>query len=123
MPLDCATAFPTLAATNFNLLVQFYQRLLGEDPIVYIADKYAEFQLPDLRLGIFMPDARQKNQFTNTGSSMSLCLEVANLDAAIAHLTDMGYPPLGEIQTTSHGRETYAYDAEGNRLILHQSCL
>ena len=26
-----------------------------------------------------------------------------------------------EILTASHGKETYAYDPDGNRLILHQS--
>jgi predicted enzyme related to lactoylglutathione lyase len=124
MPLDCAAAFLTLAATDFKLLVQFYQRLLGREPIAYIADTYGEFQLPGLRLGIFCPKASHQREFANSrGSGMSLCLEVANLETAIAHLTEMGYPPPGEIQTASHGQETYAYDAEGNRIILHQSWL
>jgi hypothetical protein len=52
---------------------------------------------------------------------MSLCLEVANLDQAIARLTHLGYPPPGPILTASHGREIYAYDHDGNRLILHQA--
>jgi predicted enzyme related to lactoylglutathione lyase len=122
MPLDCTDAFLTLAATDFNLLVQFYLRLLGLEPIAYLADIYAEFQLPGLRLGIFQPKASHQSEFVNSrGSGMSLCLEVANLEAAIAHLTEMGYPPPGEIQTASHGREIYAYDSEGNRLILHES--
>lgn len=124
MPLDCAAAFLALAATDFQLLVEFYQRLLGREPISYIADAYAEFQLPGLRLGIFCPKASYQREFANSrGSGMSLCLEVANLEAAIAHLTEIGYPPPGEIRTASHGRETYAYDAEGNRIILHQSWL
>lgn len=55
------------------------------------------------------------------GGAMSLCLEVRNLESAIAHLTALGYPPPGEILTASHGREIYAYDPAGNRLILHQS--
>ena len=55
------------------------------------------------------------------GSRMSLCLEVTDLPMAIAHLTDMGYPPPGEIIAASHGTEIYAYDPDNNRLILHQS--
>jgi hypothetical protein len=50
-----------------------------------------------------------------------MCLEVNNLEDVIAHLTDLGYPPPGEIAIASHGREIYAYDPDGNRLILHQS--
>jgi hypothetical protein len=52
---------------------------------------------------------------------MSLCLEVSDLEDAIAHITALGFPPPGEILTASHGREIYAYDPDGNRLILHQS--
>nr|WP_289501139.1 hypothetical protein [Gloeocapsopsis sp. IPPAS B-1203] len=52
---------------------------------------------------------------------MSLCLEVSDLENAVAHLTSLGYPPLGETLTASHGKEIYAYDPQGNRLILHQS--
>ena len=53
-------------------------------------------------------------------SGLSLCLDVDDLDAAIAHLINLGYPPPGEIIVASHGREIYAYDPNGNRLILHQ---
>jgi hypothetical protein len=52
---------------------------------------------------------------------MSLCLEVTDLENAIAHVTALGYPPPGEIITGSHGREIYAYDPDRNRLIIHQS--
>ena len=51
----------------------------------------------------------------------AVCLEVADLERAIACLSELGYSPPGEIITASHGREIYAYDPTGNRLILHQS--
>jgi hypothetical protein len=51
---------------------------------------------------------------------MALCLEVPNLEEAIAHLTSLGYPPTSTIITASHGREVYAADPDGNWLILHQ---
>ncbi|MBD0267928.1 MAG: VOC family protein, partial [Cyanobacteria bacterium Co-bin8] len=47
--------------------------------------------------------------------------EVVDLEGAIAHLTTLGYPPPGPVMIASHGREIYAYDPDGNRLILHQS--
>lgn len=83
---------------------------------------YAEFQLPSLKLGIFKPKQTHYLEFEHsTKSKMSLCLEVSNLEDAIAHLSVLGYPPPGQIITASHGREIYAYDPDGNRLILHQS--
>jgi predicted enzyme related to lactoylglutathione lyase len=115
-------AFVTLAAADAEVLVQFYRQLLDREPKTYIPNVYAEFGLPGLRLGIFQPKPNHRQEFENSAQSgMSLCLEVDDLEGAIAHLTSMGYSPPGEITTASHGREIYAYDPMGNRLILHQS--
>ena len=114
-------AFVTLASAHIELLVQFYSQLLTQAPNPYIPNVYAEFQLPGLRLGLFKPKQNYRQEFENsTQSGMSLCLEVDNLEDAIAHLSYLGYSPPGEIITASHGREIYAYDPVGNRLILHQ---
>ena len=75
-----------------------------------------------LRLGIFQPKKNHQSEFDrSTGSRMSICIEVENLEMAIEHLTKIGFPPSGEITTASHGKEIYAYDRDGNRLILHQA--
>jgi len=115
-------AFVTLAAPQIDRLVQFYQQLLAIAPQPYLPSRYAEFQLPGLRLAIFQPKSDRQQEFGNSlGSGMSLCWEVADLEEAIAALTQLGYPPPGEIVTASHGREIYAYDPAGNRLILHEA--
>ncbi len=122
MPFRYTDAFVTLAAADAETLVRFYSKLLDRQPNPYIPNVYAEFQLSGLRLGIFKPKQNNLQEFENSAQSgMSLCLEVENLEDAIAHLTSMGYPPPGEITTASHGREIYAYDPADNRLILHQS--
>lgn len=121
MPLIHTHALLALAAHNFESLVQFYRQLLNQEPVVYRANVYAEFQLAGMRLGIFRPKvARDELAGGRTHSAMSLCLEVESLEAAVAHLTTLGYPPRGVILTASHGREIYANDPEGNSLILHQ---
>lgn len=115
-------AFVTLAAANFEEIVQFYAGLLAIAPNPYRPEVYAEFSVAGLRLGIFKPKANHESEFLPQGSgSLSLCFEVTNLEVAIAHLSQLGYPPPGEITTASHGREIYAYDPLGNRLIFHQS--
>ncbi|PZV01674.1 MAG: glyoxalase [Leptolyngbya sp.] len=112
----------TLASENLERLVGFYNALLDQSAQPYQRDRYAEFQLPGLRLAIFKPKPDQSSQFAAPSSgAMSLCLEVADLYGAIAHLTHLGYAPPGPVLTASHGREVYAYDPDGNRLILHQS--
>lgn len=121
MVFQCTDAFVTLAAYDLEKLVTFYTHLLGQEPKQYIPSVYAEFQLPGLRLGIFRPKVTNQQEFAATKSSMSLCLEVGDLEEAIAHLSAMECPPPGEILTASHGREIYVYDPAGNRLILHQS--
>ncbi|MBD2306816.1 VOC family protein [Chroococcidiopsis sp. FACHB-1243] len=122
MVLNCMDSLVTLATHDFELLSNFYQQFLEQSPVNQIPSIYAEFQVTGLRLGIFKPKASNQAEFMNsTQSSMSLCLEVKDLEAAIAHLTTIGYPPPGQIVTASHGREIYAYDPDGNRIILHQA--
>jgi predicted enzyme related to lactoylglutathione lyase len=121
MVLHCNQAFVTLADPKMEILVEFYSQLLGIQPLNYIPHRYAEFQLPSLKLGIFKPQTTDISEFSPTGKTgMSLCLEVPNLEQAIAHLEALGYPPPGEIIMAAHGREIYAYDPMGNRLILYQ---
>ncbi|MGD1950286.1 MAG: VOC family protein [Leptolyngbyaceae cyanobacterium] len=119
--MKVSTAFVTLASDNLQTLVEFYQQLLLQLPQSYVPERYAEFVLPGLTLALFKPSQDSVAEFTGTASSMSLCLEVDNLEGAIATLTTIGYPPPGEIVHASHGQEIYAYDPAGNRLILHQS--
>ncbi|MBE9169565.1 VOC family protein [Pleurocapsales cyanobacterium LEGE 06147] len=122
MSIAYTDAFITIGATEYYESIEFYRQLLGQEPQPYLPDTYAEFKLAELRLGIFRPNTNNQQEFANSaGSGMSICLEVENLEAATAHLTAMGYPPSGEIMVASHGREIYAYDPAGNRLILHQS--
>ncbi|MEB3338168.1 MAG: VOC family protein [Leptolyngbyaceae bacterium] len=119
---QCHSALVTLATTDFDRLVEFYSQLLQQSPQPHSPNSYAEFQLPGLRLGLFKPKGTSEAEFQHqTATGMSLCLEVGDLEAAIAGLTQLGCPPPDNILTASHGREIYAYDPAGNRLILHQS--
>jgi predicted enzyme related to lactoylglutathione lyase len=120
--MEYCAVFVALADPDSERLVQFYKQLLSQEPASYIPQVYAEFQLPQLRLGIFKPSKNHQSEFKGQSSgSMSLCIEVEQLEAAIAHLSAIGYPPSGEITVAAHGREIYAYDPAGNRLILHEA--
>jgi hypothetical protein len=121
MKLNYSDIFVTLSTNKIELMVDFYSQLLNQSPTIYQLPIYAEFQLKKLRLSIFQPKSERQAEFSNHSSSMSLCLEVENLVQAIAHISDLGYPPPGKIIEASHGREIYAYDPGKNRLILHQS--
>ncbi|KJH72394.1 VOC family protein [Aliterella atlantica] len=124
MHFQCTNSLLTLATDDLKKLVLFYTNLLQQEPQPYIHSVYAEFQISGLRLGIFQPKLQAQAEFENIGKGrMSLCFEVQDLDAAIAHLTDIGYPPPEEIILASHGREVYAYDPDGNRLIVHQAVM
>ncbi|OKH32855.1 glyoxalase [[Phormidium ambiguum] IAM M-71] len=116
-------AFVTLGVVEFDKVIDFYSKFLNQEPQRFIPNFYGEFRFPGgLRLGIFQPKAEHFSEFSNSHQSgMSLCLEVENLESAIDLLIAIGYPPSGEITLASHGREIYAYDPAGNRLILHQS--
>jgi predicted enzyme related to lactoylglutathione lyase len=115
-------ALVTIASANFDRVVDFYTQLLVAAPQPYIPHVYAEYPIAGLRLGIFCPKASNQAEFSQPSQSgLSLCLEVEHLEQAIAKLAQLGYPVPGQITTASHGREIYAYDPDGNRLILHQA--
>lgn len=117
----CSEVFVALSSLQVSAASAFYQKLLDVAPKVN-SPSYAEFQIRGLRLAIFTPKKENAAEFEGRSSgAMSLCLEVTNLAEAIAHLSTLGYPPPGNIMHTSHGQEIYAYDPDGNRLILHQS--
>ncbi|MGJ5630497.1 VOC family protein [Nostoc sp. CALU 1950] len=124
MGFQYTNALIAIASVNCDNLVNFYTKLLEQKPVPLIPNVYAEFNLVSMRLGIFKPKNTNESEFetmSNAKSKISLCLEVSNLEDAIAHLTALGYPPPGDISIASHGREIYAYDPDGNRLILHQA--
>jgi hypothetical protein len=122
MGLNYTTCFVAIADLDGYTLKQFYRALLEQDPAVDIPNVYAEFALAGLRIGLFKPSNTHHVEFQSPSSgSMGLCIEVESIESAIAHLTSLGCPPPGQIQQTSHGREIYAYDPQGNRLIIHEA--
>ncbi|MEH2140147.1 VOC family protein [Nostoc sp.] len=122
MVFQYTNAFVTIASVNCENLVNFYTKFLEQKPVILIPNVYTEFNLLGMRLGIFKPKNTNESEFEAvTKSKIALCLEVSNLEDAIAHLTALGYPPPGDISIASHGREIYAYDPDGNRIILHQA--
>ena len=121
MKFNYSEAFVTIATKNIEQIVDFYSQLLQIQASHYRRGVYAEFDLETLRLSFFKPKPERKSEFVNSGSNMSLCIEVEDLEGAIACFADLGYPPPGEIIEASHGKEIYAYDPANTRLILHQS--
>ncbi|MEM7769156.1 MAG: VOC family protein [Cyanobacteria bacterium P01_A01_bin.37] len=122
MTFRCKEAFIALAAEDFERIVGFYTQVFECEPQPYLANRYAEFRLPGVKLGVFKPTASHSPEFAAPAySGWSLCIEVDDLDGAIAHIRNLGYAPPRSITTASHGREAYAYDPAGNRLILHES--
>lgn len=115
-------ALADLTADSASLSA-FYAAFFAQTPTVHVPQVYTEFRLPGLRLGIFQPSADHQTEFIGRAGSMSLCIEVKQLEAAIERLTALGCAPPGTVIQAAHGREIYAYDPAGNRLILHESHL
>jgi predicted enzyme related to lactoylglutathione lyase len=120
MTFTAKAVFVALADNSKANLVAFYRRLFGE-PTISLPQVYSEFCPPGLRLGIFQPKPDHCSEFTDQAGSISLCIEVPDLEAAMAELAALGCPMATTITVASHGREIYAYDPAGNRLILHES--
>ena len=119
------TLWLTIAAPQLEPLVSFYRELLEQPPQIYVPDRYAEFSLPQFRLGIFKPKVDQVQEFSASPhphplSSLSLCLEVPNLEAALLKSQRLGASLGQETLQASHGQEHYIYDPLGNRIILYE---
>ena len=131
----CKELFVAIAVQQWEPMVKFYRHLLQQSPQPHIPNSYAEFMVGGLKLGLFLPKASHQPEFSHPAhSAMSLCLEVENLeqscgmvDAVYDELYAGGYGSTdghgryGLIAIASHGRECYAYDPDGNRLILHEA--
>lgn len=113
-------AFAALADRADGRLAAFYRRWFDLAPAIDRPGRYVEFRLPGLRLGIFVPKPENAAEFAaDRAGSLSLCLTVRDLDAAIASCRAAG-ATTGPVAIASHGRECYAYDPAGNRWILYE---
>lgn len=116
--MEIKQAWVTIAAVEFERSVNFYRQLLSQDPIM-LTPSYAEFRAFGLSIGIYRPKHEEATPPITLFPSVSLCLQVEDLEGAIADLAALD-AFVGEIRFVSHGREAYAYDPDGNRIILYQ---
>ncbi|OUC15914.1 MAG: hypothetical protein B0A82_04350 [Alkalinema sp. CACIAM 70d] len=119
------SAWVTIAVTDLSGAQQFYQALFACEPSRVLPDRYVEFQLAGLRLGIYRPTKFPISASETSAiaalpqASMSLCFQVQDLDVTLAQLNQLQVPH-DAVAIASHGREVYAYDPNGNRLIFYQ---
>jgi predicted enzyme related to lactoylglutathione lyase len=119
--MQYSEVYLALASRHVDALANFYGRLLGQTPEPWMPSRYAELRWPGLKLAIFCPGADHHDEFlATTNAAISLCIEVEELEEAIATLQSLGQAPTSPIINASHGREIYVRDPDGNRLILHQ---
>ncbi len=120
MAIESTGALAAIGAEDFARAVAFYAGLLGREPDERIRDAYAAFHLPGLRLAIFRPRAGGADDFRNPPgrrAGLNLVLEVADVPRAAVEVERLGGSSTAPFETP-HGREAYAYDPDGNRLIL-----
>ncbi|HTL90104.1 MAG TPA: VOC family protein [Leptolyngbya sp.] len=119
--MQIQNAWVTIAAVQFDRSVAFYRHLFQQEPHSFTPGKYAEFKAFGIRLGIYRPtmeESPEKAPIT-LFPAVSLCVQIENLERAIARL-DQVDAYVGEVRSVSHGREAYAYDPDGNRIILYE---
>jgi predicted enzyme related to lactoylglutathione lyase len=119
--LKYSAGLTTIATINFDRMVEFYAELLQQSPEPYRPAVYGGFRLPGLELGIFRPSENRQAEFTPPSHSLSICIELLNLDEAFAELSQLDNIQISALITASHGREFYITDPDGNRIILHQT--
>lgn len=113
-------AMAAIGAEDFPRALAFYTAFLGCEPELRFGDGYAEFRLPGLRLGVFRPRTGRADEFRNPVDrqiGLGLVFYVPELTRAVAQVERLGGSAAPAFDAP-HGRECYAYDPDGNRLIL-----
>jgi len=113
--------FITIGAEPWREVVDFYTNFFLVSPQPCAENRYAEFQLGSLCLGIFKPSADHIDEFQGNSGSLSFCVEVESLEQAIAQVIAAKGTVSPNIVEASHGRECYVYDPLINRIILHEA--
>lgn len=110
----------TLAVQNLAVMQTFYSALLGVMPHLAVSDRYVGFAVNGQRLGLFRPRQSEQQDWRSTPGAWSLCLYVPDLQAACQTVLSAGGHIATKAIAEDYGRECYAQDPEGNRLILCQ---
>jgi predicted enzyme related to lactoylglutathione lyase len=123
MTMEFDEASAAIGSEDFGRALAFYSAILGREPDERLGDGYAAFRLPGLHLQVFRPKRGGGADFANPPgrrAGLNLVFRVASLDRALAEVERAGGAATAAF-STSHGREAYAYDPDGNRLILVES--
>jgi catechol 2,3-dioxygenase-like lactoylglutathione lyase family enzyme len=112
-------AFLTLATNQWQRAVDFYGHLLAQSPQAVQPNRFAAFDLQGLRLAIYCPKAEERISPASYYPVLSICLQVPSLAQSLIHLQSLNLDP-GDVQNSSHGREVYLYDPDGNRIIIYE---
>ncbi|MEM9157101.1 MAG: VOC family protein [Cyanobacteria bacterium P01_F01_bin.33] len=110
------SALVSLATSDLARSKQFYESLLGIFPAIVWSNKYVEFRLSGLRLGLY---ASTHPDFQARLGATSICLQVDDLDEALRS-PFLSAVNVSSIREAGHGREIDFCDPDGNRVILHQ---
>jgi lactoylglutathione lyase len=116
------SSFPILYVDDLHESLRFYRDLLGFEELYRFpaADEpgFASLRLDDGKLGLSradFPGIHGKPQRPVTGRPFELCLEAADVDAAVARLRAAGVEVLAEPADQVWGeRVAYVADPDGN---------
>jgi predicted enzyme related to lactoylglutathione lyase len=96
----------------------FYRDVLGLKPSM-IADSWAEYDLNNVTLSIFVsPESPRKGENANPGGG-SIALAVPDVAAAVAELRGKGVPVVLETMEFPSCHTAMIADPDGNRIYLH----
>lgn len=115
-------AFVGYPVTDFARARRFYGQILGlRETITFGCEDggdidWLEYDLAGQTLAL----ARASEQWQPNAHGGGACLELHDLDAAVAHLKSEGVPVVMDIQEFPFCRMALVADPDGNTLALHQ---
>ncbi len=110
-------AFISYPVSNLNRAVEFYQKVLGKEPL-FITEDWAEFKLDNQRLALQKQSLSEPRLLTQIGATVYLLARP--IEGFVLRLKELDTPLVGNIEIHSYGKLAYFLDPDGNRLGLYE---
>jgi catechol 2,3-dioxygenase-like lactoylglutathione lyase family enzyme len=108
----------TIYVSNVDNALKFYSEVLGMRIKSHWGKDFAELEMNGLTIGLH--PATQMGPKPGTGGSISIGLEVDNLDATVTELKAKGVEFQGSVMDDGPVRLAFFGDPDGNSLYLTQ---
>ncbi len=108
-------AFISYPVSNLHRAVEFYQKVLGKEPL-FVTEDWAEFEMEGQRLAL----QKVSPATSPTGPGATLYFLAKPIEGFVFRLKELDTALVGNIEIHSYGKLARFMDPDGNMLGLYE---